>query len=122
MYNTVPREDFEKLSALYDGISDGSEEDELVRVLNIPSEMGLNCAGNYGAEFGENETMGAIIDIEAVLKSHGIDLPDASLVSEYIKHDPLDPARQERLGIVDRSGVWGMGIDADHLSIILNNN
>ncbi|MBR4264597.1 MAG: hypothetical protein IKQ46_00915 [Bacteroidales bacterium] len=45
-------------------------------------------------------------------------LPDFSLVSEYIKHDPRDPARQERLGITDRSGEWGMGIDAEYLSRI----
>lgn len=43
-------------------------------------------------------------------------------VSEYIKHDPRDPARQERLGITDRSGEWGMGIDAEYLSRILKKN
>ena len=36
--------------------------------------------------------------------------------------DPRDPARQERLGITDRSGEWGMGIDAEYLSRILKKN
>ena len=69
---------------------------------------------------GEEETMKAIASIEEILKSHGIELPGFSPVSEYIKHDPRDAARQEKLGITDRSGEWGMGIDAGHLSIILN--
>ena len=43
-------------------------------------------------------------------------------VEEYIKQDPRDPARQERLGITDRSGEWGMGIDAEYLSRILKKN
>lgn len=29
--------------------------------------------------------------------------------------DPRDPARQEMLGITDRSGEWGMGIDAENI-------
>ncbi|MBO4804689.1 MAG: hypothetical protein J5554_01455 [Paludibacteraceae bacterium] len=115
----LTREEFEALTALYKSIP--NVRDELDTVLNIPFEMGNICdAEDYRTKIGEEQTMRAIVRMEDILWAHGIELPDFSLVSEYIKHDPRDPARQKKLGIVDRTGVWGMGIDADHLSVILN--
>ncbi|MBP5706892.1 MAG: hypothetical protein J6W76_06370 [Spirochaetales bacterium] len=115
----LTREEFETLRALYKSIPNA--RDELDAVLNTPFEMGNICdAEDYRTKIGEEQTMIAIGRIEEILKAHGIELPDASSVSEYIKHDPRDQARQDRLRITDRSGEWGMGIDADHLSVILN--
>ena len=116
----IGRKKFEQLAALYRGISDGSEADELVRTLNIPFRLGYICdAEDYRDAVGEAQTMEAIAAIEEILKGHHIERPDVSQISAFIKKDPLGPARCEALGICDRSGKWGMGIDAAHLSIIL---
>ena len=117
----ITREEFEALTSLYKSIPIALLYGELSTVLNIPFVMGNICdVEDYKSKIGEEETMKAIASIEEILKSHGIELPDFTPVSEYIKHDPRDAARQEKLRITDRSEEWGQGIDADHLSIILN--
>lgn len=114
----ITPEQFETLTALYRSIPNGIGE--LNDVLNIPHNLGYICdAEDYKSIIGEEQTLKAIVNIEGILKIRGIELPDVSLVSEYIKHDPRDAARQEKLRITDRDEVWGQGIDADYLSVIL---
>lgn len=88
-----------------------------------PIDLWRCCDGEYyDLDAGEEQTMASIVFIEGVLRRHGIEPPDASLVAVFTPEN-ADPERSH-FGMYDfaRTGCdrWGFGIDAERLSIILN--
>ena len=83
-FHGITREEYEQAVALYTGLTDGNPEDEICRLFDIPCMMVNVCDGyDYNVEVGDKQTVGAINEIEGILKKHGIPLPDISFVAEY---------------------------------------
>ena len=83
-FHGITHEEYEQAVALYTGLTDGNPEDEICRLFDIPCMMVNVCDGyDYNVEVGDRQTVGAINEIEGILKNHGIPLPDISFVAEY---------------------------------------
>ena len=113
-FSIVSREEYYQARKLYDGITNGYSRNEINAVFDIPVYLCNLCDGeSYDDKAGDRLTLEHIGMIEGVLEKHGIPLPDASLVAEYV------PQKNGR-GELDRWGFQKEG--TEKLSIILNRN
>ncbi|EGC03256.1 hypothetical protein [Ruminococcus albus] len=69
------KDDYDEITALFRGITDGNGTDELCQVLMIPSDFGSICEGSC-VEVAEPLVTELIEDIESILKKHNIPFPD----------------------------------------------
>ena len=106
LVSSISEDEFNYLRNLYSGITEGREDDpsdELNYILNKPFDMAMVYEGTV---IGDGKESYEIIDeVEEVLKSHNIPLPDYSKV--------LFSQASELNG-------WGNDFDGTFLSIILN--
>ncbi len=103
---TLSKSEFSVLKELYDGITDGIEDDpsdELNYMLNKPFEMAMVYEGTVIGD--GQESFGIIEKAERVLTQNGIALPDYTKV--------LFSSANELNG-------WGNDFDGEFLSVILN--
>ncbi len=104
-YKEICISDFEMLKELYNGITDGMEDDssdEINYMLNKPYDMAMVYEGSVIGD--GKESIRLIEESEAILKKNGISLPDYSKV--------LFSSSKERNG-------WGKDFDGRYLSSIL---
>lgn len=98
-------ETYNQLLLLYDGITDGNEDDasdEVNYMINLPYEMAMVYEGTTIGD--GTESFEIIQNAESILEKHGIPLPDY--------HKVLFSSVQELNG-------WGNDFDGSKLSVIL---
>lgn len=97
-------EDYLELVSLYKGITDGSGDAEIDKVLMLPIDFNNECeCTNF--EDADEPTLTIIERAQAILEKHNIELPD---IEEIINIK------------MDYRGGWGDFVESEHLSIILN--
>ena len=109
----LKKEDYDEITALFNGITDGSGTDELGWVLKIPIDFGSECEGTCvnGAEPFVAEL---IEDIESILKKHNIPFPNRTSLSHF-KYERGKPVKRG-----EKEPGWGDFENTEFLSIILN--
>ena len=103
--DSITEGDFVMLKALYDGITEGMEDDpsdEVNYMLNKPYEMAMVYEGTVIGD--GKESICIINEAESILKKNGVPLPDYSKVL-FSSSDELNG--------------WGNDFDGSDLSIIL---
>lgn len=106
------KKDYDEIVSVFNGITDGKGNDELSRVLMIPSDFGSTCEGTCisGAEPLITEL---IEEIEDILQKNNIPLPDKSVLQHFIYDRGKPVARGEK------EPGWGDFENTEYLSIIL---
>ena len=109
------KDDYDEITALFKGITNGDGTDELCKVLIIPSEFGSVCEGTC-VKGAEPYVAELIDEIEGVLIKHNITLPDKSLLSRF------QYERGKKVGRMEKEPGWGDFENTEFLSIILNHS
>ncbi len=109
----LEKDDYEEMTALFRGITDGKGNDELCEVLMFPIDFGCICEGTCisGAEPYVAEL---IEEIETILKKHNISLPDKSVLQHFVYE------RGKPVAWGEKAPGWGEFENTEYLSIILN--
>lgn len=115
-------ENFCKTLDLFEDITEGNRDEELVQMFYIPVDMWEKCeTSDYNLEVGNEAAQEAIEKIENILKAHNIALPDSSPVLEFTPEN-TDPhtlswiAEESKISNCDK---WGFAVKADHLSQLI---
>lgn len=106
MSESISRQEYSTLRKLYEGITNGSEDDpsdELNYILNKPFEMAMVYEGTIIGD--GHESFDIIDETESVLRKNDIPLPDYKSVS-FSSESELNG--------------WGNDFDGRQLSVILN--
>lgn len=109
----LDKDDYDEITALFRGITDGKGTDELCQVLMIPSDFGSICEGSC-VEDAEPLVTELIEDIESILKKHNIPFPDRASLSHF------EYERGKPVGREEKEPGWGDFENTEFLSIILN--
>jgi len=109
----LKKEDYEEITALFKGITNGDGKDELCKVLMIPSDFGSTCEG-MSASGAEPYVAELIDDIENILQKHNILLPDKKILQSFT-YERGKPADRNK-----KAPVWGDFENTEYLSVILN--
>ncbi len=109
----LKREDYDEITALFKGITNGDDTDELCQVLKIPSDFGCICEGT-SVKGAEPLAAELIEEIETILKKHNIPYPDKSLLKRF------EYERGKPVGRDEKEPGWGDFENTEYLSIILN--
>lgn len=96
--------DYYELINLFKGITDGSAEDEINKVLKMPIDFSNACeCSDFGT--ASVSSMYIFIDIKHIFDLHHIEMPNISSISNMT---------------IDNKNGWGDFVDSEYLSIILN--
>lgn len=108
--------DYTLIRGLYEGISRGDPKEEINQMVGLPEQL-IYQANLKMYHFAECDqmTMESILKAEKILESHGIELPDLSLVSRFSFERTADEMLDK-----EKDRYFGFGVDATELSILLN--
>ncbi|MBO5558867.1 hypothetical protein [Ruminococcus sp.] len=109
----LDKDDYDEITALFRGITDGNGTDELCQVLMIPSDFGSICKSSC-VEVAEPLVTELIEDIESILKKHNIPFPDRASLSHF------GYERGKPVGREEKEPGWGDFENTEFSSIILN--
>ena len=109
----LKKEDYDEITALFSGITDGSGDNEFDKVLMIPSDFGSTCEGTC-VEGAEPYVAELIEDIENILKKHNIPFPDKTALKHF------EYERGKPIGRGEKAPGWGDFENTEYLSVILN--
>ena len=109
-------EDYTRLRGLYEGISKGDPKEEINQLVGLPEKL-IYMVNLRDYEFGLSNqmTIEAILKAERILMKNGIELPDYASVEKFSYKRTSDEMPDK-----ERSVFFGFGVDADELSILLN--
>lgn len=123
----LSEQDYNTLVKLYEGITNGSEEDEIDEVLMLPVDFNNFCEGT-SFSWSDKPTIELIGKAQNILLRNGIDIPSIDMVSSFtIRQQEWGDLLDERLSHLIRMGLisdkdeWGGNVDSTYLSIILKN-
>lgn len=95
--------DYRTLINLYDGITDGSKEDEIDQMLTLPIDFNNICEGT-GFSFADESTLKILLEAQSFLLRHNIECPSVDAIHCFT---------------IDQKNGWGEFVDSEYLSIIL---
>ena len=109
----LEKDDYDEMTALFKGITDGKGNDELCKVLKFPIDFGNTCEGTCISGAEPNVTR-LIEEIENILQKHHISLPDKSVLQHFVYE------REKPVVWGEKELGWGDFENTEYLSIILN--
>ena len=109
-------EDYTRLRGLYEGISKGDSKEEINQLVGLPEKLiYMVNLRDYAFGISNQMTIEAILKAERILMKNGIELPDYASVERFSYKRTSDEMPDK-----ERSVFFGFGVDADELSILLN--
>jgi len=106
--NNLKKEDYDEITACFEGITTGNSNDEICQILMIPSKFMSLCMYN-SFFYVEKYTLEFLNCIIMILNRHSILLPDMTLISKF-RFD------RNHCHEIDK---WGRCVNTEYLSIIL---
>ena len=100
----LPEKDYLILKKLFEGIADGSLEDEINQVLMLPTDFNHVCECSDFSSADE-PTLEILQKMQQFLSLHNITAPDVNAVKHMT---------------ADQKGGWGDFVDSQYLAIILS--
>ncbi len=114
----LSQEDYTLIRGLYEGISKGDPNEEINRIIGLPEKLiYVVDLRRYSFPFSDQMTIESILTAEEILNSHGIALPDYSLLEQFSYNRTSNEMPDK-----DKDVFFGFGVNADALSILLNKN